>query len=98
MLVTKRANPKGTDPVTVITLPTDREGVAKFVGIYNAGTADVVLIIYENDNIVDEIPISAGGRKEIVGDAIYRFREGATVKAALSASGDVRLTMTIDIR
>ena len=98
MLVTRRVNPTGTSKVNVIQLPADREGVAKFVGIYNAGTADVVLIIYEGDDIVDEILVAAGERKEMTGDSIYKFNEGKTISVALNTSGDVRVTMTIQIR
>jgi len=97
LLITRRVNPTGTEKRGVVSLPADRGAIAKYLSAYNAGTSAVVLQIFEDDRPVDEIPLSAGEHKYISGDALYSFKEGSSVSAALSTTGDVRVTITLEI-
>jgi len=97
--VTKRGNPTGTTPVTIhqVSPKKKAEGHLTYLSAYNAGAVDVVVAISEDADIKKEFPLTAGANFELVNrdEPIMVFRPGKSINAALSAAGDVRVTMTI---
>jgi len=97
--VTKRANPTGTTPVTIhqVSPKKKAEGQMTYLSAYNAGTAAIVVSVAEDTTIKKEFPLAAGENYELVNrdEPIMVFRPGKLINLALSAAGDVRVTMTI---
>jgi len=96
---TKRANPTGTTPVTIHRVSPKKkgEGHVTYYSAYNAGTASVVLSISEDTDVKKELPLDPGANIEVANrdEPIMVFRPGKSINLALSAAGDVRVTMTI---